>query len=39
MLSANRDSGKLGVRPGEDWPGDRLNFRRGDAVDYFEGEA
>jgi uncharacterized cupin superfamily protein len=45
ILSANRspsisvypDSDKLGTRPaGED---DRLNFRRGDAVDYWEGEA
>jgi uncharacterized cupin superfamily protein len=44
MLSANRapsisvypDSDKIGTRP-ESGP-DRLNFRRGDAVDYWEGE-
>jgi uncharacterized cupin superfamily protein len=44
ILSANRepsisvypDSDKLGSRPGGDE--DRLNFRRGDAVDYWEGE-
>lgn len=46
MLSANRepsisvypDSGKFGSRPGAHAPADRLNFRRGDAVDYWEGE-
>jgi uncharacterized cupin superfamily protein len=50
LFSANRepsvsvypDSDKLGTRPGEpdrEKPsGDRLNFRRGDAVDYWEGE-
>jgi uncharacterized cupin superfamily protein len=45
ILSANRspsicvypDSDKLGARPGEYEP-DRLNFRRGGAVDYWEGE-
>lgn len=45
MLSANRrpsiavypDSDKLGTRPGTD-RSDNLNFRRGDAVDYWEGE-
>jgi uncharacterized cupin superfamily protein len=45
LLSANRtpsisvypDSDKIGTRP-EDGP-DRLNFRRGDAVDYWDGEA
>jgi uncharacterized cupin superfamily protein len=45
ILSANRspsiavypDSDKLGTRPeGDD--GDRLDFRRADAVDYWEGE-
>jgi hypothetical protein len=44
MLSANRspsiavypDSDKVGTRPPDD--GDRLDFRRGDAVDYWEGE-
>ncbi|MGZ4462101.1 MAG: cupin domain-containing protein [Gaiellaceae bacterium] len=44
MLSANRDpsisvypdSDKLGTRPSE--PSDRLNFRRADAVGYWEGE-
>lgn len=44
MLSANQepsisvypDSDKLGTRPADD--GDRLNFRRTDAVDYWEGE-
>lgn len=30
------DSGKIGVRPGV--PEDTLNFLRGDAVDYWEGE-
>ncbi len=30
------DSDKLGTRPAADE--DRLNFRRGDAVDYWEGE-
>jgi uncharacterized cupin superfamily protein len=36
-VSVYPDSGKLGVRPpggGPDW----LNFRRGDAVDYWDGE-
>jgi uncharacterized cupin superfamily protein len=45
MFSANRepsisvypDSDKLGTRPGGN-PGDRLDFRRADAVDYWEGE-
>jgi uncharacterized cupin superfamily protein len=44
MLSANRspsisvypDSDKLGTRPAVE--ADRLNFRRGDAVDYWDGE-
>jgi uncharacterized cupin superfamily protein len=44
MLSANRspsiavypDSDKVGTRPAEDL--DRLDFRRSDAVDYWEGE-
>jgi uncharacterized cupin superfamily protein len=44
MISGNRvpsisvypDSGKLGTRPADEH--DRLNFRRGDAVDYWEGE-
>ncbi len=44
ILSANRvpsisvypDSGKIGVRPEDQ--SDRLNFRRGDAVDYWDGE-
>jgi uncharacterized cupin superfamily protein len=44
VLSANRspsiavypDSDKLGTRPADD--ADRLDFRRGDAVDYWEGE-
>jgi uncharacterized cupin superfamily protein len=44
MISANREpsisvypeSGKLGTRPADD--ADRLNFRRADAVDYWEGE-
>jgi uncharacterized cupin superfamily protein len=48
MLSANRwpsisvypDSDKVGPRPTPDFEDpDRLNFLRGDAVDYFEGEA
>ncbi len=46
LLSANRepsisvypDSDKLGTRPGSGVPEDVLNFRRGDAVDYWEGE-
>jgi uncharacterized cupin superfamily protein len=44
ILSANRspsisaypESDKLGTRPGQER--DRLNFRRADAVDYWEGE-
>jgi uncharacterized cupin superfamily protein len=35
-VSAYPDSGKVGTRPGFD--PDRLNFRRSDAVDYWEGE-
>ena len=35
-ISVYPDSGKIGVRPG--LPEDTLNFRRGDAVDYWEGE-
>ena len=47
MISANRwpsvsvypDSDKIGPRPTPDYGDpDRLNFLRGDAVDYFEGE-
>jgi uncharacterized cupin superfamily protein len=46
LLSANRepsisaypDSDKLGTRPGSGAPGDGLNFRRADAVDYWDGE-
>ncbi|MBA2462275.1 MAG: cupin domain-containing protein [Actinobacteria bacterium] len=46
LLSANRepsisvypDSDKLGTRPGTTAPDDWLNFRRSDAVDYWEGE-
>jgi uncharacterized cupin superfamily protein len=45
VVSANREpsisvypeSDKLGTRPGDE--ADRLDFRRGDAVDYWEGEA
>jgi uncharacterized cupin superfamily protein len=36
-LSVYPDSDKLGARPPDEGP-DRLNFRRGDAVDYWEGE-
>ncbi len=35
-ISVYPDSGKVGTRPGD--PADRLDFRRGDAVDYWEGE-
>ncbi len=35
-VSVYPDSDKLGTRPTE--IADRLNFRRGDAVDYWEGE-
>jgi uncharacterized cupin superfamily protein len=35
-ISVYPDSGKFGVRPGV--PEDTLNFVRGDAVDYWEGE-
>jgi uncharacterized cupin superfamily protein len=46
ILSANRtpsiavypDSDKLGTRPGGADKSDNLNFRRRDAVDYWEGE-
>jgi hypothetical protein len=46
ILSANREpsisvypeSDKLGTRPGAQGDGDNLNFRRGDAVDYWSGE-
>ena len=46
LLSANRepsiavypDSEKLGTRPGAGAREDLLNFRREDAVDYWEGE-
>ena len=36
-VSVYPDSDKLGVRPPGDGP-DRLDFRRGDAVDYWDGE-
>lgn len=36
-ISVYPDSDKLGVRP-PDGGEDRLNFRRGDAVDYWDGE-
>lgn len=36
-VSVYPDSGKVGVRPPRGGP-DRLNFRRSDAVDYWEGE-
>ena len=36
-ISVYPDSGKVGVRPGV--AEDTLNFRRGDAVDYWEDEA
>ncbi|MGO9956705.1 MAG: cupin domain-containing protein [Solirubrobacteraceae bacterium] len=36
-VSVYPDSDKLGVRPPGGGP-DRLNFRRGDAVDYWDGE-
>ena len=47
IFSANRepsisvypDSDKLGTRPGGEADADRLNFRRADAVDYWDGEA
>jgi uncharacterized cupin superfamily protein len=35
-ISVYPDSGKIGVRPGV--PEDTLNFRRADAVDYWDGE-
>ena len=35
-VSVYPDSDKLGTRPGVD--ADRLNFRRADGVDYWEGE-
>jgi uncharacterized cupin superfamily protein len=46
IFSANRepsiavypDSDKLGTRPGAENAADRLDFRRADAVDYWEGE-
>jgi uncharacterized cupin superfamily protein len=46
IISANRDpsisvypdSDKLGTRPGGQADEDTLNFRRADAVDYWEGE-
>jgi uncharacterized cupin superfamily protein len=46
ILSANRepsisvypDSDKLGTRPGGGSDADTLNFRRADAVDYWDGE-
>lgn len=36
-ISVYPDSDKLGARPPEGGP-DRLDFRRGDAVDYWDGE-
>ena len=36
-VSVYPESGKVGVRPRDSGP-DRLNFRRDDAVDYWEGE-
>jgi uncharacterized cupin superfamily protein len=47
IISANRepsisvypDGDKLGTRPAGDDDPDRLNFRRRDAVDYWEGES
>ena len=36
-VSVYPDSDKIGVRPPGDGP-DRLDFRRGDAVDYWDGE-
>ena len=36
-LSVYPDSDKVGARPPDGGP-DRLNFRRGDAVDYWDGE-
>ena len=36
-IAAYPDSDKLGTRPGE-YDSDRLNFRRADAVDYWDGE-
>ena len=36
-ISVYPDSGKIGVRPRDGGP-DRLQFRRDDAVDYWEGE-
>ena len=35
-ISVYPDSGKVGTRPSD--PADRLDFRRSDAVDYWEGE-
>jgi uncharacterized cupin superfamily protein len=35
-ISVYPDSDKLGARPGDE--ADRLNFRRADAVDYWDGE-
>jgi uncharacterized cupin superfamily protein len=35
-ISVYPDSGKVGTRPGD--PADRLDFRRADAVDYWDGE-
>lgn len=36
-VSVYPDSDKVGVRPPGGGP-DRLDFRRGDAVDYWDGE-
>jgi hypothetical protein len=36
-VSVYPDSDKVGVRPAGGGP-DRLDFRRGDGVDYWEGE-
>jgi uncharacterized cupin superfamily protein len=37
-ISVYPDSDKIGPRPASPEDPDRLNFRRGDAVDYWEGE-
>jgi len=37
-ISVYPDSDKLGTRPGGDAVADTLNFRRADAVDYWDGE-
>jgi hypothetical protein len=37
-VSVYPDSDKIGVRPPGGSGPDRLDFRRGDAVDYWDGE-